>query len=81
MKCINGSVKVTGGVSYCAQVPWIISDSVKGNITMGWSRKRKGNGREDGGVDDERYEEAVRVCALRPDLAILPAGIHLFVNI
>jgi ABC-type multidrug transport system fused ATPase/permease subunit len=51
-----------GFVSYCAQSPWVVNDTLKGNILFG---------RE---FDQARYDEVVEACALLDDLAVLPAG-------
>jgi ATP-binding cassette subfamily C (CFTR/MRP) protein 1 len=48
--------------SYCAQTPWVINDTLRGNILFG----RRYN--------KERYEKVVEACALLDDLAVLPAG-------
>jgi ATP-binding cassette subfamily C (CFTR/MRP) protein 1 len=52
----------TGYVSYCAQTPWVVNDTLRGNVLFG---------RE---FDEERYERVVAACALIDDLAVLPAG-------
>ena len=49
-------------VSYCSQSPWVVNDTLKGNILFGRP------------YDEERYNEVVKACALVDDLAILPAG-------
>mmetsp|Transcript_15499 Transcript_15499/g.34859 ORF Transcript_15499/g.34859 Transcript_15499/m.34859 type:complete len:1179 (+) Transcript_15499:976-4512(+) len=49
-------------VSYCAQTPWIVNNTVRENILF--SRK----------FDQSRYDEVVAAAALSDDLAILPAG-------
>ena len=51
-----------GYVSYCTQSPWVINDTLKGNILFG---------RE---FDQERYDKILSVCALLDDIAVLPAG-------
>ena len=51
-----------GFVSYCAQNPWVVNDTLRGNILFG---------RE---YDEARYSRVVEVCALQDDLAVLPAG-------
>lgn len=72
MESINGS-KVyiprdeeekgqNGFVSYCTQSPWVINDTVKGNILFGRV------------YDEERYNNVLRCCALLDDIAVLPAG-------
>ena len=49
-------------MSYCAQSPWVVNDTLRGNILFG----RK--------YDKERYDKVIEACALVDDLAILPAG-------
>ena len=51
-----------GSVAYVAQQAWIQNASVRDNILFG---------RE---FDERRYGEVLDACALRPDLAILPAA-------
>lgn len=51
-----------GYISYCAQTPWVVNDTLRGNVLFG---------RE---YDPERYQAVVEACALADDLAILPAG-------
>ena len=48
--------------SYCAQTPWVVNDTLRGNILFG----RRYN--------KERYEKVIEACALLDDLAVLPAG-------
>ena len=54
----DSSVKL----SYCCQSPWVVNDTLRGNILFG---------RE---FDQDRYDAVVEACALLDDLAILPAG-------
>eukprot|EP00804_Cyclotella_cryptica_P012077 CCRYP_004510-RC/>CCRYP_004510-RC protein AED:0.14 eAED:0.14 QI:366/0.66/0.5/1/0.66/0.5/4/0/1117 len=49
-------------ISYCSQSPWVVNDTLKGNILFGRP------------YDEARYNEIVKACALADDLAILPAG-------
>jgi len=49
-------------VSYCSQSPWVVNDTLRGNILFG---------RE---YNQERYDEVIKACALTDDLAVLPAG-------
>ena len=48
--------------AFCTQSPWVVNDTVKGNIVFG---------RE---FDEKRYNEVIEGCALLDDLKILPAG-------
>ena len=52
----------TGFVSYCSQTPWVVNDTLRGNVLFG---------RE---FDQERYDAVVEACALLDDLAVLPAA-------
>jgi ABC-type multidrug transport system fused ATPase/permease subunit len=52
----------THSLSYCAQTPWVINDTIQGNILFGRS------------FDAERYYQVLEDCALLDDLKILPAG-------
>ncbi|KAL7540817.1 hypothetical protein ACHAXR_012685 [Thalassiosira sp. AJA248-18] len=49
-------------VSYCSQSPWVVNDTLQGNILFGRP------------FDEARYDEVVKACALTDDLAVLPAG-------
>ena len=52
----------SGFVSYCAQTPWVVNDTLRGNVLFG---------RE---YDEARYEQVVEASALRDDFSALPAG-------
>mmetsp|Transcript_12138 Transcript_12138/g.26798 ORF Transcript_12138/g.26798 Transcript_12138/m.26798 type:complete len:1473 (-) Transcript_12138:29-4447(-) len=60
----QGIASITGEdyMSYCAQSPWVVNDTLQGNILFG---------RE---FDQERYDEVIEACALVDDIAVLPAG-------
>jgi ABC-type multidrug transport system fused ATPase/permease subunit len=62
MRCIKGEGKLLGRVSYAAQLPWIVNDTVEGNILFG---------RE---YDEERFRQAVHDACFTRELAELPAG-------
>jgi len=49
-------------MSYCTQTPWIVNDTLRGNIVFGREFRK------------ERYDAIVESCALLYDLAVLPAG-------
>lgn len=51
-----------GFVSYCTQTPWVVNDTLRGNILFGRP------------FDEERYDQVVEAAALLDDLAVLPAG-------
>lgn len=52
----------SGFVSYCSQTPWVVNDTLRGNILFGRP------------YDEDRYEHVIEACALLDDLAVLPAG-------
>jgi ABC-type multidrug transport system fused ATPase/permease subunit len=62
MACVAGRAKVRGSLALLAQQPWIQNLSLRENILFGAS------------YEAGRYEEAVRVCGLEPDLHLLAAG-------
>lgn len=49
-------------ISYAAQNPWLQHRSIKDNILFGHP------------MEEDRYEEVLTCCALKPDLAILEDG-------
>jgi len=51
-----------GFVSYCAQTPWVVNDTLQGNVLFG---------RE---FDQDRYDKVIEACALSDDITVLPAG-------
>jgi ATP-binding cassette subfamily C (CFTR/MRP) protein 1 len=51
-----------GFVAYCTQSPWVVNDTLRGNVLFG---------RE---YNEARYLRVIEACALIDDLAILPAG-------
>lgn len=54
--------KTEGFVSYCSQSPWVVNDTLRGNVLFG----RKFN--------QERYDQVIEACALLDDISVLPAG-------
>ncbi|KAK6109907.1 multi drug resistance-associated protein (MRP) [Brugia pahangi] len=62
MDKLNGSVDVVGSIAYAPQQPWIQNLSLMDNILFGTP------------FDPQRYETVLDACALKPDLATLPAG-------
>eukprot|EP00970_Alexandrium_tamarense_P001569 scaffold167_cov191-Alexandrium_tamarense.AAC.9 len=58
----EGEVYHDNLVSYCSQSPWVVNDTLRGNILFGRP------------YDDDRYNEVVAACALVDDLVVLPAG-------
>ena len=62
MRRTSGQVTLGGTRAFCPQYAWIQNTTVKENILFGKDMDRK------------RYEEVIQVCALQPDLDMLPAG-------
>ncbi|XP_043955721.1 multidrug resistance-associated protein 1 [Gambusia affinis] len=62
MDKVEGSVVVKGSVAYVPQQAWIQNSTLKENIVFGQKRR------------EDWYNHVVEVCALQPDLEILPAG-------
>ncbi|KAF8310655.1 ATP-binding cassette transporter [Clavulina sp. PMI_390] len=56
------SLPRNGGVSYCAQEPWILNETIKENILFGRA------------YDEERYRQVLYQCALERDLELFDAG-------
>ncbi|XP_061102942.1 ATP-binding cassette sub-family C member 12-like [Conger conger] len=62
MHLLSGSVSANGTFAYVSQQAWIFSGTVRDNILM----------KEE--FDQTRYDKAILVCSLQPDLDILPDG-------
>lgn len=62
MHAVSGKVTVCGTTAFTQQDPWIQNASLKENILLGAPMNR------------EKYEAVLNACALRPDIALLPAG-------
>ncbi|KAI9280863.1 P-loop containing nucleoside triphosphate hydrolase protein [Umbelopsis sp. AD052] len=62
MKQTKGDVVFGGDVGYCPQTAWIQNNTVKNNILFGLP------------LDEARYQQVIKDCALEPDLQILPDG-------
>jgi len=58
----GGEVEVYGSLAYTAQDPWIQNATLRANVLMGDN------------MDEERYEQALVVCALEADLSQLPGA-------
>merc|ERR1719189_491266 len=59
---VNGSIIVEGSIAYAAQQAWIQNASLKNNILFSKT------------MDENRYNQVVKACALEADLEILSAG-------
>lgn len=57
-----GNVAIYGKVAYAAQLAFIQNSTLKDNILYGKP------------FDDEKYQKTLEMCALLPDLQVLPAG-------
>ncbi|XP_062379986.1 ATP-binding cassette sub-family C member 12-like [Sardina pilchardus] len=62
MHLLKGSVIADGTFAYVSQQAWIFHGSVRDNILMGEP------------FNQQRYNETISACCLKPDLAILPYG-------
>ena len=62
MPQLAGEVRLDGRVAYAPQSPWILADTVRGNILFGAP------------LVEDRYAAVVRACALDVDIAGFPHG-------
>jgi ATP-binding cassette subfamily C (CFTR/MRP) protein 4 len=62
MNIFDGTLKRSGRMAYLEQEPWIVSGSVKENITLGFP------------FDESRYNETVNACGLRDDIDRMQNG-------
>jgi ABC-type multidrug transport system fused ATPase/permease subunit len=60
--CVLGEVSVKGRVAYVGQRPFIQNSTLKDNILFGRA------------YDEAKYLKTLEMCALLPDLEVLPAG-------
>ena len=58
----KSKIIVNGAVSYIPQIPWIINDTVKGNILLNKE------------YDEDRYQHIVKICDLEKDFMSLTGG-------
>ncbi|KAL8280178.1 hypothetical protein RQP46_007508 [Phenoliferia psychrophenolica] len=56
------SAVLTDSVAYCAQTPFLLSDTIEANVLFGTSK------------DEDRYSQVLDACALTPDLAMFELG-------
>uniref|UniRef100_A0A663DTZ5 ATP binding cassette subfamily C member 2 n=1 Tax=Aquila chrysaetos chrysaetos TaxID=223781 RepID=A0A663DTZ5_AQUCH len=62
MESIKGHINIQGSLAYVPQQAWIQNATLKDNILFGSE------------LDEARYQQVIRACALLPDLELLPAG-------
>lgn len=62
MRHVSGKVEMSGNVAYCAQEAWLMTDSLRNNVTFGKP------------FDQEKYDRVIDVCELTKDLEILANG-------
>lgn len=58
-----GSLEIGGKIAYCNQQPWILTDTIEGNIVFNQP------------FDQEKLDMIVKVCGLEKDLELFPAGL------
>lgn len=63
MNLRSGKVYMKGNVAYCNQQPWVLNDTLKGNILFGDE------------YDENRFDRAIHSANLEDDLRILPGGV------
>ncbi|RLW04172.1 hypothetical protein DV515_00005916 [Chloebia gouldiae] len=62
MENIRGHINIQGSLAYVPQQAWIQNATLKDNIIFGSE------------LDEARYQQVLKACALLPDLELLPAG-------
>uniref|UniRef100_A0A8C5TS46 Canalicular multispecific organic anion transporter 1 n=1 Tax=Malurus cyaneus samueli TaxID=2593467 RepID=A0A8C5TS46_9PASS len=62
MENIKGHINIQGSLAYVPQQAWIQNATLKDNIIFGSE------------LDEARYQQVIKACALLPDLELLPAG-------
>ncbi|XP_010191647.1 PREDICTED: canalicular multispecific organic anion transporter 1, partial [Mesitornis unicolor] len=62
MENIKGHINIQGSMAYVPQQAWIQNATLKDNILFGSE------------LDEARYQQVIKACALLPDLELLPAG-------
>ncbi|XP_071419361.1 ATP-binding cassette sub-family C member 2 isoform X2 [Pithys albifrons albifrons] len=62
MENIKGHINIQGSLAYVPQQAWIQNATLKDNILFGSD------------LDEARYQQVLKACALLPDLELLPAG-------
>ncbi|XP_064001683.1 ATP-binding cassette sub-family C member 2 [Pogoniulus pusillus] len=62
MENIKGHINIQGSLAYVPQQAWIQNATLRDNILFGSE------------LDEKRYQQVIKACALLPDLELLPAG-------
>ncbi|KAM6105939.1 LOW QUALITY PROTEIN: ATP-binding cassette sub-family C member 2 [Pterocles gutturalis] len=62
MENIKGHINIQGSLAYVPQQAWIQNATLRDNILFGSE------------LDEARYQQVIKACALLPDLELLPAG-------
>ncbi|XP_030343631.1 canalicular multispecific organic anion transporter 1 [Strigops habroptila] len=62
MEHMKGHINIQGSLAYVPQQAWIQNATLKDNILFGSE------------LDEARYQQVIKACALLPDLELLPAG-------
>jgi ABC-type multidrug transport system fused ATPase/permease subunit len=62
----SGKISLDGSIAYCPQIPWIENATLEQNILMGRPK------------DPKRYADALQICALTADIAILKGVVYSF---
>ncbi|KFV53613.1 Canalicular multispecific organic anion transporter 1, partial [Gavia stellata] len=62
MENIKGHINIQGSLAYVPQQAWIQNATLKDNILFGSE------------LNEARYQQVIKACALLPDLELLPAG-------
>lgn len=60
----QGTVRVHGRIAYCDQRPWILNDTVQGNVTFGLP------------YDEAKFDAALYAANMEDDIIVLPGGIN-----
>lgn len=63
MPKLGGHVSMKGRVAYCNQQPWILTDTIEGNITFNQPYNK------------QKLDKVLAVCGLDKDLQLFPAGV------
>ncbi|KAF7825946.1 putative ABC transporter C family member 15 [Senna tora] len=58
----SGSVKISGTKAYVAQAPWILTGTIRDNITFGKE------------FDKDKYDKTIEACALKKDFELFSCG-------